>query len=531
MVAFDDLVPKKQQPLSFNDLVPEQGSVQAAGQQFRPESQSRTALEQGLQGATFGFADEITDRIGAGIASAVTGEPYSELLQRARQNTLGREKRQFEQHPGTAITSNIGGALLTGGAGATTKGGQLLSKALTTGGTGAKIAKGAGLGAATGGLYGAGQSQEGERLTGAKEGAGLGAAFGGAVPAVGGVLKSAVMPKISEAIKPLAERAKSFDIPLRMDQISPTRFRKTVQKVSQEIPLSGEDAFEDIQRQSFNKAIAKTIGQKADDLSPKTIKNFRRDAEKKFGNTLIGTKIKVDDDDLNNVLKIYDEATENLGGNLLPVVRKNVDKALEDLGTESLSGVKLTSLRSNLLKNSTRAEGAAKVYIGDLVEAIDDIAAKNLPKDKMNQLKEARKEWRNYRTIEPLLEKSVDGTIEPTQLANRVATSKYIKASTSSVGEDDLVDLGRIGKEFLRKAGGSDTFQKVALGAGTVGGIIDPVTGAILGGTVAGNRALQAANRSQALVNRALKQKGATKASLLPSMLAGELGASGNKNR
>jgi hypothetical protein len=160
--------------------------------QQEPQSVSRTALDQGLQGATFGFADEVTDRVGAGIASLATDESYDDLLKEARGNTKERFQQQFEQNPGTAIASNIGGALLTGGAGASTKAGAATTNMLRSGGLGARVAKGAVAGASSGALYGAGSSDEGHRLEGAGQGAIYGAAIGGAIPAVGAAVGSAV---------------------------------------------------------------------------------------------------------------------------------------------------------------------------------------------------------------------------------------------------------------------------------------------------------------------------------------------------
>lgn len=149
------------------------------------ESFGRTVLEQGLQGATFGFADEITDRIGAGIASVATGQDFGELLQEARGLTEERFKRQFEQRPITSIASNLGGALVTGAAGAATKAGAGIGNLVRSGNIASRIGKGAAVGAASGAAFGSGTAKDGERADGAKSGAILGAATGGVIPIIG----------------------------------------------------------------------------------------------------------------------------------------------------------------------------------------------------------------------------------------------------------------------------------------------------------------------------------------------------------
>lgn len=159
------------------------------------ESIPRTVLDQGLQGATFGFADEITDPLGVALATLIAdpegfikGEisdpALAEQVAQARRTTQERLDRQFEQRPVTSVGSQIGGALLTGGAGATTKAGARAGNILRSGNLPARIAKSSTAGAASGATFGAGTAEEGERLEGATEGAILGGVAGGAIPVV-----------------------------------------------------------------------------------------------------------------------------------------------------------------------------------------------------------------------------------------------------------------------------------------------------------------------------------------------------------
>jgi hypothetical protein len=625
----DDLTPEEQQELAALEAELEGGEQ---GQKPKDEGYiaedptagdyARTAFDQGMQGATFGFADEITDSIGALIASRMTGISYTDLLKEARETTKARLSEQQQEMPGTSILSNVAGGALTGAAGATTKAGSAIANSLRTGNLPARVIKSAATGAASGAAYGAGTAQEGERAEGAGAGAALGATVGAAVPAVASAarsVKDAVVPKIDDAIKPLAQRARDFGIPLRADQVAPTRVRKTVQKVSQELPFSGVDKFEDTQRQAFTKAVAKTIGQDSADLGPDIINKFLDDASKKFGDVLSSGPIKASKDIAVRLDEITDDASKTLDDNLLPSVRRTVEevkkifqisenssrqnsvkaaqaaiangrkeigviqddlrsiqdiiKTLEDevrglakisnqqLGIwrrktinktadsaltlnnarnlqkktqtalqeklkeitknediiKSLSGPieiepkKIATLRSNLIRRASRAQGGAKHYIGEIVEVLDEEIGKSLSPEKMKLFEQARREWRNFKTIEPLLEESTDGQINPVKLMNRVKASKYIKASRKTVGEDDLVDLARIGKEFLPKSGGSDTFQKSAftLGAGSILAYQNPLIALKVGGGLAANRAMQSGvNQNQRLIDMALRNAG-----------------------
>ena len=175
----------------------------AAPKQQMPVSQARTAFDQGMQGATFGFADEPMDLFGSMIAKgsdlfrSKENELYADkslkdVYKEARGQSKERLAQEFEQHPVTSIASNLAGGLLTGGAAASTKAGGAVANSLRTGGLPARIAKGAAAGAASGGLYGAGAAEEGHRLEGAGKGAAYGAAIGGAIPAVGAAVSSTV---------------------------------------------------------------------------------------------------------------------------------------------------------------------------------------------------------------------------------------------------------------------------------------------------------------------------------------------------
>jgi hypothetical protein len=498
-----NLKPETNGPAERKDLQPEDQSL------------SRTALDQGLQGATFGYSDEVMDRMGAHIASLITGEDYDSLLKQARQMSADRLKQQAEQNPKTAIASNIAGALLTSAAGASTKAGAAIADSLGSGNLAARMGKAAIVGAASNELSSAGAAEDGKQLEEAGKAALPGAAFGAAIPLAAAGLKAtkdAILPRIEGPVKELAQRARDLGIPLRMDQVSPTKFRTTVQKVSQELPLSGSDAFEETQRQAFTKAVAGTIGQNADNLGPDTINNFLTDAKQKFSNVLTGKPIVVEKADITGLDNIAQQAQGNITRDYAKIVSGKVKGAIADLQGQ-LDGDKLASLRSKLLDDMTSVSGDAKGYIGKIIDKVDDIAAKNLSGADVKKLAQARLEWRNFRTIEPLLEKSTDGTINPTQLLNRVSASKYIKASRLPTGQDDLVDLARIGKEFLPKLGGSDTAQKVGLiTAGGIGAtalqnpLLAVKTAGLTGATLAANRGFQAANTSQRLIDAALKQ-------------------------
>lgn len=159
----------------------------------------RTLLEQGLQGATGNFADELTDRGGALIASLMTDEKYKDLLAEAKANSKQRLPAQFAAHPLASIGANVGGGLLTGGALAS---GARMAAPNLAGAIGSYAATNpyrtaAGIGALSGSVYGAGSGEGGikERFPDAFSG-GLGGAVAGPVGAYIG--RNAIAPIINK---------------------------------------------------------------------------------------------------------------------------------------------------------------------------------------------------------------------------------------------------------------------------------------------------------------------------------------------
>jgi hypothetical protein len=172
---------------------------------------ARAALVGAGQGATMGFAEELTAPVvaaGGMIKSAfdqslptLPGEDTLSKFQRLMQEyrDVAREEQQAaqEEHPEAYTAGAVGGGLATMP--------FLPSTAGIVKGTGAatglgKVAVGAGEGAALGAAYGAGETEGGleERAAGALEAAKTGALIGGIIPA--GVQASKYIGKAGQAV-------------------------------------------------------------------------------------------------------------------------------------------------------------------------------------------------------------------------------------------------------------------------------------------------------------------------------------------
>lgn len=484
----------------------------------------RTALEQGMQGATFGTSDEITDRIGSAIAPYIPefmgGNPevmkdstYDSRLQEARAGSKDRLAAQMQEHPVISIGSQLAGGVLTGGAGATTKAGSSLASSLRSGNIAARVAKGGLAGAASGAAYGAGTAEEGKRLEGAGQGALIGGVGGAVIPAAGAALrgvKNAIIPRVANGeVARLAKKALEEGIPLSRSQIGDSRFAKTLSSVTQSVPFSGSKGFADRQIEAFNKAVLSKAGIKSSVATPEVLSNAADEFGKRFSNLTAKTGINVDDALLNEFASIESEAARRLGADATKTVGSYVDDILRSGG--KIDGVTYQNTRSQLgkLANSTTDSFLKDVY-KSMQTALDDAAFKSLPSVSQKEWQQVRKQYGVFKTIQKAMsntgEQAARGNISPAQLAiaTKSGNSRY------AMGAGELNDLARIGSSFIKdsipNSGSPERLAAYgtlfgapgALAAGATGAVAAPLTG------VGMSRAFNAINNAQPLVRRAV---------------------------
>lgn len=180
-------------------------------------SAAKTALDQALQGATFGFSDELTSALAAAPVSIVTGMSVPEAYRAGQELSKQQLTQQQEQRPILSGAANIAGGIGTGAAGMATKGGAAIASGLSRGlipqarglaGRAANLFSKATIGgitgAASGALYGAGTG-EGNRMESARQGAIFGAGVGAALPVASAGLGAAAAP-VKQAFKGFRSR-------------------------------------------------------------------------------------------------------------------------------------------------------------------------------------------------------------------------------------------------------------------------------------------------------------------------------------
>ena len=173
-----------------------------------------------VQGATFGFADEMAAGLGAPLDALFSDRSMKESYDHSMATSEYRRELEQKEKPIRSMIGEIGGGVLTGGTLA--KGGLTLMN----GGKGllAKTGRGAVEGALYGGASGIGHADSGNRLEGMAYGGALGGLFGGAAPAVANVASKALSPVVKKG-QALARRALHENPTAKQAGLSPNTYR------------------------------------------------------------------------------------------------------------------------------------------------------------------------------------------------------------------------------------------------------------------------------------------------------------------
>ena len=166
---------------------------------------SRGLLQQGAQGASFGFSDELTAALAAIPAAVATGTSLKDAFNSILESERFSQEQYAEEHPLASIVAQVGGGLATGGVGASKIAGAKIFQGGKTvlARTGKKLAASSAAAAPIGALYGAGVSEGGFDVEGLKQ-RGEGALEGGAIAAVASPLLAVGAGAVSRGVRSVA---------------------------------------------------------------------------------------------------------------------------------------------------------------------------------------------------------------------------------------------------------------------------------------------------------------------------------------
>lgn len=403
-------VPAGTTPEQVESFIGQQfGNSQSVKSPAPAPSLGRTVFDQGMQGATFALGDEPMDVLGAGIAKylpeSLGGRPdlfkdqsYTDVLKDTRNATKDRLSSEFEARPVTSIASNLAGGLLTGGIGTGTKVGKAADTFIRSGNLPARIVKSAAAGATSGGVYGFGAADDGDRLEGAGKGALAGAAFGAATPVAGAALTGvkneiqSLLPKSAQSAADLRKAASPlFDRFTKSGGVYSTKLTDEIADIADASRATGVAGQTKKADEALNEALDYYSSLRGKKLSPADlqkldqsfaddISRFNRAGEYNFGRILNNLKYELRERafDPNKAANYIESGSPQavidlLEGNKLwqqSYKAKDVEKILQKAkGTENPQTSIRTGLK-NLLANDKKMAGYSKEDKAILEEAL-----------------------------------------------------------------------------------------------------------------------------------------------------------------
>ncbi len=379
----------------------------------------------------------------------------------------------------------------------------------------------------SGGLFGAsrpvmgGESRIANTAIGAGSNAG-GVALGHAVGALGKVA--------SKGARDVFNAAQDRGIPLTFAQMSDSPFVKRLAHMSDRLPLSGVTSRTNKQVVAVNKSLAKEVGAKVNEdgvidagVMAERYERFGPQFDAVFKN---GTAI--DRDFMVGVGSVAQRANEYMDDTAKGAVKTIVKRLKEQGAAGQISGTTLQSMDRQLRMMATGG-GDRQQVAQELRELLHDNFGRNVGAAGRKAWDGVRKQYANYKTIEPLVAANTDGPIPPAQLNRVLSNTKAGKAAMARGGRGAMGELAAIGKRMRgpTTSGTAENAQTAAVGYGLAA---NPVS--TLGLLLSGNTVGRALN-SNALARLMMSEGRGKVASLapyarpLPFLLSGSAYADG----
>jgi hypothetical protein len=477
------------------------GALVVGGKPFTDNTSGLWAGFQNLaNGALLGAGVPIASAAAALKEKALHGGDFSNLYAQARSAYGGAQERYRDEHPVAALATELAGSIPTtlaataaGGAALAVPGNALLRAAqgselaaplaaagrFVTGQGGAgqgalalaeRIASRGTAGAAAGAFGGAGNTGltggdvRDNALMGAAAGLTVGAGLTAAGAAAGGVanrLTGALTPEAAA----LARRAQDLGIPIRAGQITDSSAVRFLDSTLGKTPGMGYGAANRAQQVAVNRAVAQTIGEDADRLTPAVMQQARTRLGQSFDRVAQGTFVQLDNPLIGDFTNIMREAQSVLTpAEVTPLqnlVRDGILAKFARLGDIGGEEYQALTRRGTPLDRLTQSNNPnVRHYAGQVREALDGALERSAPPELVQELRQARGQWRAMRTIEDLAAKSPTGDISPAGLMQ--AVQRGYGNRVAYTGGGDLGDLARIGQRFLKEPPSSGTAERIA---------------------------------------------------------------------
>lgn len=350
---------------------------------------------------------------------------------------------------------------------------------------------------AVGGTQGAGLGALQPTATGESRGQNmlLGTAFGGAGGGVAhwltGVGRNAntLTAPVNESI----EAARAAGIPLNVSQTTGSPALQAVQAATRWMPFSGAAKGAQRQQQAFNRAVGRTFGADAPELTDDVMRAARQRLSDQFNDIYARNDVTITPDVARRLLAIERQAGQDMVAEQAQVVRNQVERIVREAGDGTMSGRKYQAVRT-ALQNAEKGDPNIARLVRALRSELDDAAAASVGPRDAATLARVRSQWANLRTTEDALRQvaGAGGNVRPASLfplIRRGATPemRVLAKVGQNVLKDGLGDSGTAQRAFYMNLIGGGGLASGALGAPVIAKAV--ATGAVLGRALNSNAA------------------------------------------
>jgi len=330
--------------------------------------------------------------------------------------------------------------------------------------------------------------------------AGTGALIGGVLPAatqVAGKVGSAansvvrkVLPKASEEVATLANRAKELGIDIPADRLVSSKPLDAVASGLRYTPFSGRAAAEAKMEGQLDRALTRTFGQDSENVT-QALRKAGDELGGKFDSVLKSNSVNIDKQFLTELSDVVNTASKELGADALRPIANQVDEIIAKGANGAIDGQAAYNIKRTLDRLG-RGSGPEAFHALELKRTLMGALDRSLGPEAAAAFATTRKQYGNMLALEKLAANGAEGGISAARLGNM-----------KNINNPELQELADIAAQFVKQresAHGAAQRAAVGVATGFVGGLPGLVAGAGLG------RGANTALNSNALRNVLLNQ-------------------------
>lgn len=295
---------------------------------------------------------------------------------------------------------------------------------------------------------------------------------GEAIPQGLSALSGKAAPAVSLAKQDAITTANQYGIPLHLSQVTDSKMLQTLGSASKYLPFSGNTGAQAAQRTAFNRALASTIGQNADDLTPAVMDAAKASNSAGYNALFARNAVQFQPQTISKLGAIWQQATKDLPPDQAQVVQNQITKYFD--AAQANGGAIPGRLYQSVRQTVQQVEGQnspAKYLVGQVRKTMQDAANQSFGTQDAQALQGLNQQYGNIKILDKALGQAqgANYTVTPANLW-RLANTKY-------GASPEMTQLAQLGQTVLKDPiPDSGTAQRLISYGALTGGAAMPHT-------------------------------------------------------